>query len=192
MDDYYPQQPAARPGRSPSGSGFDEPPVRRRQAAGYEDEAGEHRQQYPPQSGHGRSPSGAPYRDETTYDGRSPYERSSYESSPYESGPYERSTGGRQSYEPTPEWQDSGWHTSPQSGWPQQPAAQQGWPQGQQQQGWPREYGEPDRGWDAPEQGDALEALPPLGEVHHDWPARDERPRRGWLAPEDDTNGDEW
>jgi len=53
------------------------------------------------------------------------------------------------------------------------------WPESSRQRGWP-------------EEGEALEALPPNAEVHHDWPAREGRHHRGWTAPEDDGDGDTW
>jgi hypothetical protein len=49
----------------------------------------------------------------------------------------------------------------------------------------------PDQGgW--PDQGEALEARPPIAEVHHEWPGRDDRRRRGWLAPDDEPDGEGW
>jgi hypothetical protein len=88
------------------------------------------------------------------------------------------------------------------SGWPQ-PRQQQGRPP-DQQPGRPHEYrqgymeGPPSEepGWSVPgragwpDQGDALEALPPVAEVHHDWPGRADRSHRGWIAPEDEPDGD--
>ncbi len=110
-------------------------------------------------------------------------------------------------------WEQQPQHTS---AWPagDQPPSRQsdnrasGWPEPSQQHGWPEDY-QPDYppapppsgpapAWNVPdqggwaEQGDALEALPPIAEVHHEWPGRDDRPRRGWLAPDDEPDGEGW
>ena len=73
------------------------------------------------------------------------------------------------------------------------------WPADDQQNGWPQDYSAPRSSAGAarqepwPEQGEALEALPPdSGEVHHDWPARNDRTARGWAAPSDDSEGEAW
>jgi hypothetical protein len=45
-------------------------------------------------------------------------------------------------------------------------------------------------GW--PEEGDSLEALPPIAGMHHDWSGPQERTHRNWLAPDEETDGDTW
>jgi GT2 family glycosyltransferase len=110
-------------------------------------------------------------------------------------------------------WEQQPQHTS---AWPvgDQPPSWQSdnrasaWPEPSQQHGRPEGY-QPDYppapppsgpapAWNVPdqsgwaEQGDALEALPPIAEVHHEWPGRDDRPRRGWLAPDDEPDGEGW
>ena len=113
--------------------------------------------------------------------------------------------GQRQGHQSPGSWPEDdrqgGWPESAQQrgSWAQDYQSPGSWPTEDQQNGWPQDYPAPrssagggrQESW--PEQGEALEALPPdSGEVHHDWPARDDRATRGWAAPSDDDEGEAW
>jgi GT2 family glycosyltransferase len=148
-----------------------------------------------------RSPSGTPYRDEPWDTGRREPDRPGRDwAPPPQPG---RGPASRPDREQPPA---SGW-PSAEPGRPRHPGSRaSSWPEPERQHGWPQEsrpgyqarpvpeqapaWTVPDQGgW--PEQGESLEALPPV-EAHHDWSAREERQRRGWLAPEDEADEDTW
>jgi GT2 family glycosyltransferase len=152
---------------------------------------------YPEEPAATHSRSTAPYRDEPPYrdegwaDAR---DQPTGRPRPDRGGP-----DGRDWAQPR---QVSAWPASDQASWPADDHGS-GWPEGGQQDGWPQDYpprgaSGPAPGWNIPgqqgwaDQGDALEALPPVDEVHHDWPGRNDRSRRGWIAPGDETEGDAW
>jgi hypothetical protein len=165
---------------SPSGSSHDDFPGG----------AADPRQRYPGQHAAPRSPSGTPYGDRDRRD----------------AGRGQPSGRGRAQPQPTSGWteadQSPAWRPeSRPSGWPES-GRQPSWPQGQpgahraddadapvSRQGPARPV--PDQvGW--PEQGESLEALPPIAGGHHDWDGSPDQARRGWLTPDDETDGDTW
>jgi GT2 family glycosyltransferase len=143
------------------------------------------------------SPSGAPYRDEPSY--RDEGWRDARDQPAGMSAPDRGRPAGRDWGQPR---QVSAWPATGQPSWRADERGS-GWPEERQQQGWPQDSpasaasGQAP-GWNIPdqqgwaEQGDALEALPPVDEVHHDWPGQSDRSRRGWIAPGDETEGDAW
>jgi GT2 family glycosyltransferase len=196
-------EPAAR-GASPSGSQYDDQPAER-----WASSPPQHVPDRPGPMPGADYPAEPPYGGQ--YGGQRPYEpaadwpdrdRQDAAWRPAEQSSW--SDDDQASAWPSAGGQPSWGHDQPvddQRGWPQDD--QRGWSQ-DDQRGWPGEHredysapsaepewGVPDQApW--PDQGDVLEALPPVGEVHHDWPDRAERPSRGWIAPSDDTDGDSW
>jgi GT2 family glycosyltransferase len=185
-------------GPSPSSYPYDDPPPG----------AAEPRPPYSGRRAAPPSPSGSPYNEERVR--REDAERGQ------PSGRGRQRPSGHRRGQPQPA---SGWATEEPPSW--QPGSRaSSWPESGPEHGWPQER-EPDRrpdypehseypdypgasvprqapahsvpdqaGW--PEEGDSLEALPPIAEMHHDWSGPRERTRGNWLAPEEETDGDTW
>jgi hypothetical protein len=173
-------------------------------------DSGGHGHAYPARPAAPRSPSGSPYRDEPYRD--EPYRDEPYRDEPYRDEPVRRDEPyrdepvrrdpdpARRPYEPASSWpaeEPVSWQSDPgrrASAWPE-PGPSQGWSQ-EQQPGYRAAGREQAPDWHVPEQGgwpeqgESLEALPPIAEVHHDWGGRDDQ--RNWLAPEDEADGDPW
>jgi hypothetical protein len=195
-----------RGGPSPSGSSYDDL---------LPGGAAEPRQSYPDPRAAPRSPSGAPYSEREWRDaagGGQPSGRGRGQPSRHgreqPSGPSPEQPSGRSREQPQP---TSGWTEADQSPSWHRGGRASGWPETGRHHGWPqrqppahgsnypdapvpRQASAPplpdEAGW--PEQGDSLEALPPVADVHDDWGGSQEQTRRGWLTPEDETDGDTW
>jgi hypothetical protein len=90
-----------------------------------------------------------------------------------------------------PGHQQRAWSQDAEQGWPQGTGAQPGWPQQDQEDGAAGPgWSDGQEAW--PEEGEALEALPPMGDVHEDWPGRGDRAQRGWIPPEDERDAESW
>jgi len=176
--------------RSPSGTPFDEPSGYD-DARGYGDERGygdarghSRRLGHGDEPGYRAPPSSGP---DSSVDGRRERDTSERRSHRRQSRGRSRDDAGR-GREPRSD------PPPPTSGRPSR--SQRSWSQ-DQQDGWPQ-YGEQRQAqWQVPgqqqwpDQGGALEALPP-DEEHHDWPAGDERGSRNWHGQGSDGEGESW